>query len=183
MKKKLLSAMLAVGLLAGATAVQADTLHFTSKNTGFWFDEAADVWTGSFLVDGAFNAEKVILWTDSWETSFDPFLVVWDAAGNKLAYNDNKAVGNGNSYIDFGVGDLAGGLYYFTIGNWPNAPAGSNISNGFTGWSGGVQPNRGDGSWSVYIQGVSAVPEPETWAMLLAGLGIVGAVARRRKQY
>ncbi len=27
----------------------------------------------------------------------------------------------------------------------------------------------------------AVVPEPETWAMLLAGLGIVGAVARRRK--
>lgn len=29
---------------------------------------------------------------------------------------------------------------------------------------------------------VAAVPEPETYAMLLAGLGMVGAVARRRKQ-
>jgi phosphodiesterase/alkaline phosphatase D-like protein len=28
---------------------------------------------------------------------------------------------------------------------------------------------------------VAAVPEPETWAMLLAGLGLVGAVARRRR--
>jgi hypothetical protein len=28
----------------------------------------------------------------------------------------------------------------------------------------------------------TVVPEPETWAMLLAGLGIVGAVARRRKK-
>jgi hypothetical protein len=26
------------------------------------------------------------------------------------------------------------------------------------------------------------VPEPETYAMLLAGLGMVGALARRRKQ-
>ncbi len=26
------------------------------------------------------------------------------------------------------------------------------------------------------------VPEPETWAMLLAGLGLVGAAVRRRKQ-
>ncbi|MRW89131.1 PEPxxWA-CTERM sorting domain-containing protein [Duganella sp. FT80W] len=28
---------------------------------------------------------------------------------------------------------------------------------------------------------VSAVPEPETYAMLLAGLGLVGMMARRRK--
>jgi hypothetical protein len=29
----------------------------------------------------------------------------------------------------------------------------------------------------LYVQ---AVPEPETWAMLLAGLGLVGFAARRR---
>jgi hypothetical protein len=35
---------------------------------------------------------------------------------------------------------------------------------------------------SVAIQASYApIPEPETWAMLLAGLGIVGAVARRRR--
>jgi hypothetical protein len=28
---------------------------------------------------------------------------------------------------------------------------------------------------------VTAVPEPETYAMLLAGLGLMGAIARRRK--
>jgi hypothetical protein len=33
---------------------------------------------------------------------------------------------------------------------------------------------------SATIQ-VSYVPEPETWAMLLAGLGIVGALARRQR--
>jgi hypothetical protein len=30
---------------------------------------------------------------------------------------------------------------------------------------------------------VSPVPEPETYAMLLAGLGLVGAMARRRKVF
>ena len=35
------------------------------------------------------------------------------------------------------------------------------------------------GTWTM---GVSAVPEPETYAMLLAGLGLVGAVARRRSR-
>ena len=32
-----------------------------------------------------------------------------------------------------------------------------------------------------YAFRVNAVPEPETYAMLLAGLGVMGAVARRRK--
>ncbi|MDR0633758.1 MAG: FxDxF family PEP-CTERM protein [Azoarcus sp.] len=30
---------------------------------------------------------------------------------------------------------------------------------------------------------VTAVPEPESYAMLLAGLAIVGAVARRRRAF
>jgi len=39
------------------------------------------------------------------------------------------------------------------------------------------------GSYSIGITSspTLAVPEPETYAMLLAGLGIVGAVARRRR--
>lgn len=37
------------------------------------------------------------------------------------------------------------------------------------------------GSGNDMLVQISAVPEPETYAMLLAGLGLVGAVARRRK--
>ena len=33
--------------------------------------------------------------------------------------------------------------------------------------------------YTIFAYKLPAVPEPETWAMLLAGLGIVGAVARR----
>jgi hypothetical protein len=32
------------------------------------------------------------------------------------------------------------------------------------------------------VQHIGAVPEPETYAMLLAGLGIVGMVTRRRRK-
>jgi hypothetical protein len=40
--------------------------------------------------------------------------------------------------------------------------------------------NNGDNSGSV-LASVTAVPEPETYALLLAGLGVMGVVARRRK--
>lgn len=32
------------------------------------------------------------------------------------------------------------------------------------------------------LLGVAAVPEPETWAMLVGGLGLLGLVARRRRE-
>lgn len=35
---------------------------------------------------------------------------------------------------------------------------------------------------SGYVTSMSAVPEPETYAMMLAGLGLLGFAARRRKQ-
>lgn len=39
------------------------------------------------------------------------------------------------------------------------------------------------GAFNMSSNGIlTAVPEPETYAMLLAGLGLVGAVARRRRQ-
>ena len=41
--------------------------------------------------------------------------------------------------------------------------------------------NNGDNSGSI-IATVATIPEPETYAMLLAGLGLMGAIARRKKQ-
>jgi hypothetical protein len=37
-------------------------------------------------------------------------------------------------------------------------------------------------SSGYYAMAVTSVPEPETYAMLMAGLGLVGFMARRRKQ-
>ena len=40
----------------------------------------------------------------------------------------------------------------------------------------------GDEGWGISHFVISSVPEPETYAMLLAGLGIVGAITRRRRK-
>jgi len=40
--------------------------------------------------------------------------------------------------------------------------------------------NFGDNTGSILVN-VNAVPEPETYAMLLAGLGLIGFMSRRRR--
>jgi hypothetical protein len=40
----------------------------------------------------------------------------------------------------------------------------------------------GNGHGSLLSQTIPAIPEPETYAMMLAGLGLLGFVARRRRQ-
>jgi hypothetical protein len=42
--------------------------------------------------------------------------------------------------------------------------------------------DSGTVGWEIlYVKNVASVPEPETYAMLLAGLGLMGAVARRKQ--
>ncbi|MES2951810.1 MAG: FxDxF family PEP-CTERM protein [Pseudomonadota bacterium] len=56
-------------------------------------------------------------------------------------------------------------------------------SNGTVSTTGGALVfNSASTSGTFQAVMVTAVPEPETYAMLLAGLGLVGSVARRRKQ-
>ena len=45
-----------------------------------------------------------------------------------------------------------------------------------------VSGTAGGSSGGIYILTSTLIPEPESYAMLLAGLGLMGFVARRRKQ-
>lgn len=46
----------------------------------------------------------------------------------------------------------------------------------------GTKSNSLTSNYSGSVTVAAAVPEPETYAMLLAGLGLMGGIARRRKQ-
>lgn len=65
---------------------------------------------------------------------------------------------NEGASFNFGQ-SLASGIYHFDIAGVANGPAGG-----------------------LYTVAIAAVPEPEVYAMLLVGLGLVGFTARRRKQ-
>jgi hypothetical protein len=59
----------------------------------------------------------------------------------------------------------------FSYGSPINGPAYIQIT--------GVTPGN-DGGIGVYSGSIAAIPEPETYAMLLAGLGLMGAVVQRK---
>lgn len=56
------------------------------------------------------------------------------------------------------------------------------VANGIndSGWIVGTARNTITGFSSGYLLSVTAVPEPESYAMLLVGLGLIGTVARRK---
>jgi len=89
-------------------------------------------------------------------------------------YN-NYAFGPSFGAIDLRMnGDLTTGYGFL---NWAYGGVGS-IVDGHT--SDGNQ--LGFGAIEVFTVSVSPVPEPETYAMLLAGLGLLGFAVKRRKQ-
>jgi hypothetical protein len=209
MSKNVVSAVLVAGLLSITATTHASSASFSNETTGFLFQNVTDLWTEAFEVDNAIDGKGVevfaYVYRDGWTHtySFDPFLVVWDANGNIVldisgnkAYNDNiNQLGAYDSYIN--LGNMDNGIYYVTIGNSPNKPVKdtvdfNNISDSFSYGTAdpsdlygiwGITTNV-TGQWSMHISGASAapvpVPEPETWAMLLAGLSIVSIAARKQ---
>jgi hypothetical protein len=92
--------------------------------------------------------------------------------------------------LDFAFeGDI--GSFAINGGSWsPNASIGL-IAEGYNGSLGAFDYIIGyndsfspHNDWDDLVIGVNIapIPEPETYAMLLAGLGLMGFVARRRKQ-
>lgn len=194
MKLKPLALVVALTAAMGAQAAQ--------------FDFDGNISTHKDVIQISFSlltdATDVKVWTDSFQdgVNFDPITAVWSQSNtgwNLVGQNDDNAnIAPGQTRFDSGLtfANLTAGNYLFTIATYNNWAVGTTLAQGFTfdsqaaiPLSEWVQPaNHGNmGSYySVHLSGVdgavSAVPEPESFAMLLAGLGIVGALARRKNR-
>ncbi len=188
----------------GGGLIYDDVLNIT------WLKDANYAKTSGYDADGLMNWDNAVAWADAlvyhdsvrnvdyseWRL---PTALNQDGTGpcvgenctdsemGHLFYVDLGGTG-GQSILTSGDADLA----KFTNlqssqsnGYWTGTVYSSAPANAwhFVTQSGGMYTSakyNEDYAWAVHPGDVAAVPEADTWAMLLAGLGLVGMAARRR---
>jgi len=151
------------------------------QNSGFW---------GSLVTTSAGIFSATYLGNESGYVNNFAFglggvLLEMSALGTTIS----QEVGSG--LVAFSFSDNSGLGHTFNNGDQQQNPFGFAILNGQTNKYGNFDyllgfndSYIGDADYDDFVVGikfVSAVPEPETYAMLLAGLGLIGFSARRRR--
>ena len=167
--RKFLVAAAAAAMAAGSANAVVTTVSgsFTATNWNVYFGTPSPPITPLFL---------------SYSATFDDALVYYDDASVltigstnipyaiKFSYLPNNVMvlataGSGNSCTHFPFTFCA-----FISLNAPSQPSFVEQSGEAGGWvAGTIRP------------GINAVPEPASWALLIAGFGLVGAASRRRR--
>lgn len=182
--------------LAGALAAPA------AQAADLAFDGQMAFHNSLVQIDFTLDASaSVQLWTDSWQSglNFDPQLTLWQG-GQLLAANDDaEPLRPEQGYYDAGLSlSLAAGRYRLVLHAAGNDAQGSTLADGFslageapTALADWTQPssdlNAGDqkGSfWRLHLDHVAqaaVVPEPGSYALMLAGLLALAGTARHRR--
>lgn len=193
--------LLAAGLSATGTNAYAimETEGLTGNNTFATADlggtgtheihgdispvQDVDIWSFGLAAGSTFSVNSLVMYA-TYSGVFDINLVLFNSAGQSLASNSGNLRPTVNDLFSYTVGTA--GTYYLTISAYQNTPLdafGNDLgdTNGYwyeattlDSWSGNA---IGNGHYGLQI---TAVPEADTYAMMLAGLGLVGWAVRRR---
>jgi hypothetical protein len=174
MKKFAIAAALAV-LASTATA---GILDGQTVRVEYLYPDASTIYpgngNGNYVVGGGVEVQNLL-----YSNIFDVDL---QSNGLTVIFNNNLGTFTGAAFNGFRVTDINNTIGAFTSFNLVSNTAGFNpvltfdADNLYVNWQ-GINMTPGQIELSI-----SAVPEPETFAMMLAGLGLLGAAARRRKQ-
>ena len=179
-------ATVAAALLLAGTAQAATTVTVDAYTDSYDGGAGAGLNTGLLLASGE-SFSVTVASSDLWSAGDLPR---WSNADGLVA--DTYATGTDESgqaagthigtnfgpYAGFYYGELVGQIgtgAYFAVGTSFNSTANASGALKLFYWD----SNYGDNSGSVAAT-ISTVPEPGSIALMLAGLGIVGGLARRR---
>jgi hypothetical protein len=182
-----------VGGAAGNTAPAGAQTGYLREGDNIYDYAWGDAAFGGFFTDvvGGSNFFGTADVTFSYISDFDNGLAAQNQAGRIAA-----AVGSTEVFGNLGLGarevGIAGGDSGgpgFVDGKLSSINSyGLTFGTGFGDFGGGLNSGWGEFSGYVpvfihtdFIAGAMAVPEPDSWMMLIAGFGLTGAVMRRRR--
>jgi hypothetical protein len=180
----LIAASTALIASAPATSMAAlgDSLLATGGTITATFEGASAAYDSAvrLVISSADYSSNLVFTTNSTQkgatVSFTPAV----APGTPLSFQ-LYVVNTAETWYTGGASNNSDGVAHANvIYDWNGTPGRTFV--GFEDLRGGGDRDYNDFTFSFTNVAVNAVPEPETYAMMLTGLGLLGFLARRRKK-